>query len=99
MAILEKDAQQQIGTQGEKIKQLQARQDRADNLLIGIAIVVGLGFLGLLFQYFTATQTTFQNMINQINQQNTTVQVLSGKIDSLTNEIYRQKDVSAPVGK
>lgn len=39
-------------------------------LLIGALVVLGLGFVTLLLQYFTATQVSYEDLKNQVTAQN-----------------------------
>lgn len=40
------------------------------SLMIATMIAVGLAMITLIIQYFTATQTTYQNLVNQVTAQN-----------------------------
>ena len=68
----------------EKIDALRKSQARTETYMIGVAVVVGLAFVLYLLQAFAATQAAFNNLTNQINQQNTAIQVLITKVDALS---------------
>ena len=54
--------------------------DALKNIIYGAVLVLIVGFIALLVQYFTATQATYQNLVNQVTAQN-------AKIDALTQQI------------
>lgn len=54
--------------------------------MIGVMVVVGVVFITLVIQYFSASQTTYQALKDQVSEQN-------AKIDALTDEIHRAQPV------
>lgn len=46
------------------------------DVVIGIVVVIGLSFVLLVIQYFTATQTAFINLGNQVTAQNAKIDIL-----------------------
>ena len=65
------------------------------SLVVGGLVVLGIAFITLVLNYFSSSQAAYQNLINQVNAQNTTVQVLSAKIDNLTNEVERRSETAS----
>ncbi len=59
-------------------------------------LILLVGFVSIIIQYFQSSSTSFNNLTNQINQQNTSIQILSSKIDLLVNEINQQGKTSQP---
>lgn len=57
--------------------------------MYGFCVVIGLGFITLLIQYFSATQATFENLKDQVVAQN-------AKIDDLSAQIYRENFSNQP---
>lgn len=56
-----------------------------------VLVILGIGLVGLIIQNFIASSVAFNNLTNQVNQQNTAIQVLGSKIDALTDETNQQK--------
>lgn len=44
--------------------------------VIGILVVVSITIITLVIQYFTATQQSYQNLVNQVTAQNTKIDFL-----------------------
>jgi len=55
------------------------------NIIYAILIVLFLGFVGLLVQYFTATQATFQDLKDQIITQNDEINNLTTQLEIYSN--------------
>ena len=47
------------------------------SLTIGILTVVGITFITLIIQYFTATQASYQALVGEINKQTGNVQLMT----------------------
>ena len=80
-----------VDSHGEDINRIKDRIKQTDIIMIGIIVVLFIGFLGLavslvfgLVDGYRSKETTYQDLSNKINEQ-------AIKIDTLTNEIHRQK--------
>jgi hypothetical protein len=51
-------------------------------LFIGLAVVAGFAVITLVIQYFTATQATYQHLVDKVNEQNIKIDLMLGqKVD------------------
>jgi len=64
-------------------------------ILIGVIIVLFVGFasilivgIGFIIDSYTFKGETYQNLVNQVNAQNTQISNLNTQITTLTNYIY-----------
>jgi cell division protein FtsL len=52
------------------------------NIMYAIIVVACFAVITLIIQYFTATQATFQNLVNQINEQGAKIDQLQSTINA-----------------
>lgn len=52
-------------------------------LVIGIAVVCALGFLTLLFTYFTQTHAAFQDLRDEVREQNIRINALTVEVNQI----------------
>lgn len=62
------------------------------NITIGIAAVAAIGFITLVVQYFSDSRAAYQNMINQVHDQHTRIELLSDEISDLKEELRSNTD-------